>query len=115
NGASANAKENSKSQTALMWAASEGHPAVVKLLIDRGADVNARSKIVAPAGRGGLGGGGGAGAGAGVRGGGRTRRRESRRCAGRTGRTTGWTDWAGWAGPWAGRGTGCTSSCGAGS
>src|SRR4029453_564762 len=68
NGANANAKENSKSQTALMWAASEGHPAAAKLLIERGADVNARSKIVAAAGRGGIGGGGG-GAGAGARGG----------------------------------------------
>ena len=37
-GASVNATEGWRGETALMWAAAENHAAVVKLLIDRGAD-----------------------------------------------------------------------------
>jgi uncharacterized protein len=40
--------DNVKSQTALMWAASERHANAVKMLIDRGADVNARSSVITP-------------------------------------------------------------------
>ena len=36
--------ERWKGQTALMWAAVENHAAVAKVLIEAGADVNARSK-----------------------------------------------------------------------
>jgi ankyrin len=43
-GADVNAKETSQSQTALMWAAAEHHPDVVRLLIEQGADLNARTK-----------------------------------------------------------------------
>ena len=43
-GANVNAVEAWKGQTALMWAAAEGHSAVVDALIESGADVNARSK-----------------------------------------------------------------------
>jgi ankyrin repeat protein len=39
-----NQQENRRGQTALMWAIEQGHPQVAKLLIERGADVNARSK-----------------------------------------------------------------------
>ena len=42
-GATVNAKEAWRGQTALMWAAAENHAAVVKLLIELRADVNARS------------------------------------------------------------------------
>lgn len=42
-GANVNAKESARRQTALMWAVAEKHPEVVRLLIDRGADVRARS------------------------------------------------------------------------
>ena len=45
-GADVNAKESNQDQTALMWAAAENHADVVKALIDGGADVNARSKLV---------------------------------------------------------------------
>ncbi|HEX4996999.1 MAG TPA: ankyrin repeat domain-containing protein [Terriglobia bacterium] len=45
-GARVDAKETWRGQTALMWAASEGHPAMVKELIARGADVNMRSNEV---------------------------------------------------------------------
>jgi ankyrin repeat protein len=38
-----NAKETWRGQTALMWAVAENHPVVVRLLIDAGADVRARS------------------------------------------------------------------------
>ncbi len=37
-GAEVNAKENYRGQTALMWAATERHPEVVKALLDKGAD-----------------------------------------------------------------------------
>lgn len=43
-GADVNAKEPSQNQTALMWAASEGHPEVVKALVEHGADLQARTK-----------------------------------------------------------------------
>ena len=42
-GADVNARENYKGQTALMWAAAERHPAVVKLLLEQGADWKVRS------------------------------------------------------------------------
>src|SRR6185312_2558900 len=42
-GADVNVKEKAHNQTALMWAAAEKHPEVVRLLIDAKADVRARS------------------------------------------------------------------------
>jgi len=42
-GADVNAKESARGQTALMWAVAEKHPEVARLLIDRRADVHARS------------------------------------------------------------------------
>jgi ankyrin repeat protein len=42
-GADANAKETWKGQTALMWAAAEGHADTVKILLESGAQVGARS------------------------------------------------------------------------
>lgn len=42
-GANANAVEAAHAQTALMWAAAERHPDAVRLLLDAGADVRARS------------------------------------------------------------------------
>ena len=46
NGADINASESTQDQTALMWAAAEKHPEVVKLLIERSANINALSKII---------------------------------------------------------------------
>jgi uncharacterized protein len=43
-GAAINAKEPAQNQTALMWAAAEGHPDVVKAFIDAHADLKANSK-----------------------------------------------------------------------
>ena len=43
-GAAINAREPSQNQTALMWAAAEHHPNVVKTLIDAHADLKAHSK-----------------------------------------------------------------------
>src|SRR4029453_13563621 len=43
------AKETWGGTTALMWAASEHHPAAVKVLLEHGADVGARSNFVAAA------------------------------------------------------------------
>jgi ankyrin repeat protein len=40
-GADPNGKESARGQTALMWAVSERHPAVVKVLLERGADAHA--------------------------------------------------------------------------
>ena len=42
-GANPNAVEQQRGQTALMWAAGEGHAEVIEALIQRGADVGARS------------------------------------------------------------------------
>lgn len=42
-GADVNAKEQARGQTALMWAVSERHPAVVRTLLEVGAAVSARS------------------------------------------------------------------------
>ena len=42
-GANVNAKESTRGQTALMWAAGEGHAAAVQALIEGGADIPARS------------------------------------------------------------------------
>jgi ankyrin len=47
-GADVNAKEASRQQTALMWAASERHPEVVRLLTRNGADVHARTAVNTP-------------------------------------------------------------------
>lgn len=44
-GAQIDAREEWHSQTALMWAVAERHPAMVRELIARGADVNAKSNI----------------------------------------------------------------------
>ncbi len=43
-GADVNAAEPSQNQTALMWAASERHPEVVKVLVEHGADLQARTR-----------------------------------------------------------------------
>ena len=43
-GADVNAKEPLQHQTALMWAAAEHHPEVVRMLIDHGADTQARTR-----------------------------------------------------------------------
>jgi ankyrin repeat protein len=45
NGANVNAKESQKSQTALMWAAAQSQPEMVKELVKRGADLNARASV----------------------------------------------------------------------
>ena len=44
-GAKVNATDSYRGQTALMWAVSENHPEVTKLLIDAKADVNLRSTL----------------------------------------------------------------------
>ncbi len=45
-GADTSAAEKRRGQTALMWAVAEKHPAVVRALVDGGASVHARSKII---------------------------------------------------------------------
>jgi ankyrin repeat protein len=45
-GASIDAGESWRGQTPLMWAAAEGHAGMTRLLIEAGADVNARSAVV---------------------------------------------------------------------
>ena len=44
NGADVDAAESAEDQTALMWAVAQRHPAVVRVLLDRGADVRRRSR-----------------------------------------------------------------------
>ena len=44
-GVDVDAREGSESQTALMWATAQRHPAVVRLLLEHGADPSARSRI----------------------------------------------------------------------
>src|SRR5690606_30142363 len=44
-GATVDARENWGGQTALMWASARRHPEMMRLLIARGADVNARSTV----------------------------------------------------------------------
>ena len=53
-GASVNAKETWHEQTALMWAAADNQPAIVKALLAAGAEINGRAKVLAgaPVGRG---------------------------------------------------------------
>jgi ankyrin repeat protein len=46
-GAVVDTVENWRGQTPLMWAAAEGHADAMKVLIEAGADVNARSSIIA--------------------------------------------------------------------
>jgi uncharacterized protein len=43
-GAGVNARESAHDQTALMWATSQRHPDVVRLLVETGADLRARSR-----------------------------------------------------------------------
>ena len=51
--AEVNARESSRGQTALMWAAAENNAAAIKVLVDAGADIKARTKEgAAPPGRG---------------------------------------------------------------
>ncbi len=45
-GANINATENHQEQTALMWAAAEKHPSVTKVLVENGANVHLKSKII---------------------------------------------------------------------
>jgi len=45
-GAQVNAKDAERGQTALMWAAAQKHPDVVQALVERKADVQARSAVV---------------------------------------------------------------------
>jgi uncharacterized protein len=45
NGASVDVLESWRGQTPLMWAAAQGHPEMMRLLIEAGADVNARSAL----------------------------------------------------------------------
>jgi ankyrin repeat protein len=47
-GAEPNAKEGTRSQTALMWAAAENNAAAIKVLVEAGADVNQRTRGSAP-------------------------------------------------------------------
>jgi ankyrin repeat protein len=54
-GARVDAAENLNGTTALMWAAEQGHAAVVQLLLENGSSVNAKSKVIQPIRRNGLG------------------------------------------------------------
>jgi ankyrin repeat protein len=44
-GATVNVSERDRNQTALMWAVARRHPAVVRLLLEHGADVHARTRV----------------------------------------------------------------------
>ena len=44
-GANVNAREPRRDQTALMWAVAERHPDIVRVLLDHGADLHARSRL----------------------------------------------------------------------
>ena len=44
-GADMDAAESTENQTALMWAVAQRHPAVVQVLLDKGADVHRRSRV----------------------------------------------------------------------
>ena len=46
-GATVNAGDSWRGQTPLMWAAARRHPQMIKALVEAGADVNARSSIIA--------------------------------------------------------------------
>lgn len=46
NGADIDATENHEGQTALMWAVAEKHPAVTKVLVEKGANVHIKSKFI---------------------------------------------------------------------
>jgi ankyrin repeat protein len=46
-GAKVNAKEGRRGQTALMWAISQGYPEIAHLLVNAGADVRAKSQMLA--------------------------------------------------------------------
>jgi ankyrin repeat protein len=50
-GAKVNAREAVRGQDALMWAVAENHPAIVKLLVARGADVKAQTTVTTPKGQ----------------------------------------------------------------
>ncbi|PWT98942.1 MAG: hypothetical protein C5B51_28170, partial [Terriglobia bacterium] len=54
-GARVNAAETLRGTTALMWAAEQGHAPMVHLLLERGADLGAKSEVLTPPGRRGLG------------------------------------------------------------
>ena len=45
NGADVNATERERGQTALMWAAAQSHADAVRLLVDHGADLEARTAV----------------------------------------------------------------------
>jgi ankyrin repeat protein len=49
-GAAIDARESERQQTALMWAAAQRHPSVVRLLVSRGADVHAKTAVQPAAG-----------------------------------------------------------------
>jgi ankyrin repeat protein len=45
-GAAVNSGDNWRGQTPLMWAAAQGHPSMVRVLVEAGADVHVRSTVV---------------------------------------------------------------------
>jgi ankyrin len=47
-GAAVDAREDVRGQTALMWAVLENHPAVVRVLLARGAEIDAQTKVDVP-------------------------------------------------------------------